>query len=136
MSQSPRSLARLSYQKCEVQFKDLQVLFKFVVHFFLGPGRLCGATANQSARILKQTKSPRFHPLDVSLIWLVRCARKLKDGKRAQNLISLLFRTSLILLSDVRGRLNGRERVDRHNARCLYEERLRVGGSAEGEIVL
>ena len=135
MSQSPRSLARLSYQKCEVQFKDLQVLFKFVVHFFLGPGRLCGATANQSARILKQTKTPRFHSLDVSL-WLVRCARKLKDRKRAQNLISLLFRTSLILLSDVRSRSNGRQRVDRHNARCLYEERLRVGGSAEGEIVL
>ena len=57
MSQSPRSLARLSYQKCEVQFKDLQVLFKFVVHFSLGPGRLCGATANQSARILKQTNT-------------------------------------------------------------------------------
>lgn len=135
MSQSPRRLARLSYQKCEVQFKDLQVLFKFVVHFFLGPGRLCGATANQSARILKQTNTSRFHPLDV-LLWLVRCARKLKDGKRAQNLISLLFRTSLLLLSDVRSRSNGRQRVDRHNARCLYEERLRVGGSAEGEIVL
>ena len=135
MSQSRRSLARLHYQKGEVQFKDLQVLFKFVAHFFLGPGRLCGATANQSARILKQTKTPRFHPLDVSL-WLVRCARKLKDRKRAQNLISLLFRTSLILLSDVRGRSNGRQRADRHNARCLYEERLRVGGSAEGEIVL
>lgn len=118
-----------------MQFKDLQVLFKFVVHFFLGPGRLCGATANHSARILKQTNSPRFHPLDVSL-WLVRCARKLKDGKRAQNLISLLFRTSLILLSDVRSRSNGLQRVDRHNGRCLYEERLRVGGSAEGEIVL
>ena len=84
---------------------------------------------------LKTTNTPRFHPLDVSL-WLVRCARKLKDGKRAQNLISLLFRTSLILLSDVRSRSNGRQRVDRHNARCLYEERLRVGGSAEGEIVL
>lgn len=33
-----------------------------------------------------------------SILWLVRCARKLKDRKRAQNLISLLFRTSLILL--------------------------------------
>ena len=84
---------------------------------------------------LKTTNTSRFHPLDVSLC-LVRWARELKDRKRAQNLISLLFRTSLILLSDVRGRSNGRQRVDRHNARCLYEERLRVGGSAEGEIVL
>ena len=125
MSQSPRSVARLSYQKSEVQFKDFQVLFKFVVHFSLDPGRLFGATANHSARILKQTNTTRFYPLDVSR-WLVRCARKLKDRKRAQNLISLLFR----------GRSNGRERVDRHNARCLYEEILRVGGSAEGEIVL
>ena len=76
MSLSPRSPARLSYQKCEVQFKDLQVLFKFVVHFFLGPGRLCGATANQSARILKQTNTTRYYPLYVAL-WLVRSARKL-----------------------------------------------------------
>ena len=60
MSQSPRSVARLSYQKSEVQFKDFQVLFKFVVHFSQDPGRLFGATANQSARILKQTNTPFF----------------------------------------------------------------------------
>lgn len=79
--------------------------------------------------ILKQT-------LHASMLWLVRCARKLQDRKRAQNLISFLFPTSLILLSDIRGRSNGRERVDLHNAGCLHEERIRVGGSAEREIVV
>ena len=84
MSQSPRSLARLSYQKCEVQFKDLQVLFKFVVHFSLGPGRLCGATANQSARILKQTDSTLPSPRRFALVGTVRSeVERQKEGSKS-----------------------------------------------------
>lgn len=84
MSQSPRSLARLSYQKCEVQFKDLQVLFKFVLHFSLGPGRLCGATANQSARILKQTDSTLPSPRRFALVGTVRSeVERQKEGSKS-----------------------------------------------------
>lgn len=85
MSQSPRSLARLSYQKCEVQFKDLQVLFKFVVHFFLGPGRLCGATANQSARILKTNKESTLpSPRRFALVSTVRSEiERRKEGSKS-----------------------------------------------------
>ena len=59
--------------------------FKFAVHFPRGRGRLCGATANQSARVLKQTNTtPLYPPLYVSL-WLVRCA------PGSPRMISLLY---------------------------------------------